>query len=640
MAAVATHAEKSASEKSPRARLRSLPVAPLKQNHRIKQVSSPSQTKKLTRSGGATPNSQSPALGKPTRSSASTPNSPLGKPTRSSGSTPNSPLGKPTRSSGSTPNSPLGKPTRSSGSTPNSPLGKPTRSRASTPNSQSPALGKLTRSGGSTSKSRSPALDAFASGLGLDIAEVNSPASFQVFCPPSTRAEDLDIDVSVPGGSKSIEIQEYGSGLFWCLYTPVAAVQHTVSVKVKGRHVPGSPFTADVEFANYTDECSAEGPGLLSGVTGTPCCFTVRRNESAKCERVRVRVFGPSRAEPIELTENPDGSSVDVAYHPTAAGEYTIRVALGEAQVSGSPFHVPVIKALRNDPRKVKVSGPGLNGGKVNELIRIFVTGEPGAGPGPLGVRMVGPSTPEISSDDSSGEGVEVAFRCCDPGEYQLFLTWDNRDLPDSPYAIDVRGKHRKLKPELCTVSGKGINSGTVGEQAKFIVQIPKEAGPGTLEVSATGPQSPEPIDIQNCDEYDGAMQVTYHPTAPGEYTIGVLFGDLHIRGSPFSAHVTGDVVRNAKLVRASGSPLSTGRLRCNQLGTIVVRPGEGAGPGPLRAKLEGPSKAGLQLSGNADGTVRVTFTPKSPGNYSLHLLWGDGESEIRNSPFSIKVVK
>ena len=540
MASLATCA---ASKRSPRPRLRPLPVAPLKQNHRIKHVGSPSQTKKLTRSGGSTPKSQSPALG------------------------------------------------------------------------------------------------AFASGLGLVIAEVNSPATFQVFCSPHTQAEDLDIDVSGPSGSKSIEIQDYGSGQFLCLYTPVVAAQHTVSVKVKGRHVPGSPFTADVQFANYTDECSAEGPGLVSGVAGAPCRFTIRCKAAIEREQLRVRVFGPSRAEPIELTESPDGGSVDVVYHPTAAGEYTIRVTLGEAQVSGSPFCVPVIKAIRNDPRKVKVTGPGLNGGKVNELIKIFIKGELGAGPGPLGVRMLGPSTPEITSDDSSGDGVEVAFRCCDPGEYQLFLTWDNKDLPNSPYVIDVRGKHRKIKPDLCTVSGKGIRSGTVGEQAKFVVQIPKEAGPGTLEVSATGPQSPEPIDIQNCDEHDGAMQVTYHPTAPGKYTIGVLFGDLHIKGSPFSAHVTGHVVRNAKLVRASGAPL-TGRLRCNQPGTITVRPGEGAGPGPLRAKLEGPSKASLRLSGNADGTVRVTFTSKNPGNYSLHLLWGEADDEIRNSPFSIKVVK
>ena len=574
MAAIATRAEKPTNQKSPRPRPRPLPIAPLKQYHRIKQASSPSQTRKLVSSPSQT------------RKLVSSPSQ--------------------------------------------------TRTLVSSPSQTR----KLARSGGSVlTKTPSPASGAFASGLGLVIAEVNSRATFQVFCPPNTRAEDLEIDVSGPNGSKSVEIQDYGSGQFLCLYTPVVAIQHTVSVKVKGRHVPGSPFTADVQFANYTDECSVDGPGLLSGVADTPCHFAIRCNAATECERLHVRVFGPSKAEPIELTKNPDGSSVDVVYHPTVTGEYVIRVTLGEAQVPGSPFHVPVTKAVRNDPRKVKVSGSGLNGGNVNELIKIFVKGEPGAGPGPLGVRMVGPSTPEITSDDSSGEGVEVAFRCCDPGEYQLFLTWDNKDLPNSPYSIDVRGKSRKIKPELCTASGRGIKRGTVGEKAKFNVHVPKEAGPGTLEVSATGPQSPEPIDIQNCDECDGTMQVTYHPAAPGEYTIGVLFGDLHIKGSPFSAHVTGHVVRNAKLVRASGTPL-TARLRCNQLGTITVRPGEGAGPGPLRAKLEGPLKAGLRLSGNADGTVRVTLTPKNPGNYSLHLLWGDGDEEIRGSPFSIKVVK
>ena len=92
----------------------------------------------------------------------------------------------------------------------------------------------------------------------------------------------------------------------------------------------------------------------------------------------------------------------------------------------------------------------------------------------------------------------------------------------------------------------------------------------------------------------------------------------------------------------ASGDPIDTGAMKVNQLGTIDVTPQQGAGPGPLRAKLEGPTKGALELSNNEDGTMLVSFVPHDPGAYKLHLLWGenidDTASEIKGSPFTINV--
>ena len=495
-------------------------------------------------------------------------------------------------------------------------------------------------SGGIVPAEQQPiALVAF--GPGLETFEVNCIGHFQVSCPHDTYEEDLEITAVGPTGSKPVTIEDNGNGQFSCSYIPSASGPHTVTIKVNGEHIPGSPFSANVQFATYTDKCSASGPGLLSGTTDEPCHFTIKCKEEAGYARLRVHILGPSRAEPIEMTENPEDRSIDVVYHPSAAGDYTIRVLWGEAHVHGSPFSVPVTGENINDPSRVKVTGDGLNGGNVDEPLKIFIEGEAGAGPGPLGVRIVGPSKPQITADDDSREeGVEVTYICRDPGEYQLILKWGNDELPSSPYPFTIKGEGRTVKPELCKASGSGIERGVVGEAVSFTVDVPDEAGPGSLSVTAYGPHPPKPIEIVN--NQDGSMQITYHPIAPGEYKLEVFWANLHIYGSPFTAQITGQAVRNAKLVTVSGDALNPDGIKCNQLGTLLVQPGEGAGPGPLRAKLQGPSKADLQLTNNQDGTMLVSFVTKDAGSYSLHLLWGDGEDEeyeISGSPFSIKVV-
>lgn len=479
-----------------------------------------------------------------------------------------------------------------------------------------------------------------AFGPGLETVEVNCFGDFQVSCTPDTTVDDLEVTVKGPSGSKPVEITEHGNGQFSCSYLPTFAGDHVISIKVEGEHIQGSPYTAHVKFAAYTDKCSAEGPGLVSGSTTEPCRFKIRSKDEAGYARMRIHVVGPSKAEPIEMEEDAEEKCVNVAYHPSAPGDYTIRVLWGEANVHGSPFTVPVTGETVNDPSKVMVSGDGLNGGKVDEPLKIFVEGEAGAGPGPLGIRMVGPSKPTITADDSSEEGVELTLLCRDPGEYQLILKWGNDEVPSSPYPIKITGEGRQVHPELCTASGDGIKTGQVGEPAKFKVDIPDEAGPGTLGVSVAGAHPPKPIEIVN--NQDGTMEVTYHPLAPGEYKIDLTWAEQHIKGSPFTAVVTGDAVRNPKEVHAEGEIIKGTFMKCNQLGTISVKPGGGAGAGPLRAKLEGPSKADLQLTANQDGTMLVSFIPKDSGHYKLHLLWGgeDEKDEIAESPFLIKVEK
>lgn len=154
-----------------------------------------------------------------------------------------------------------------------------------------------------------------AFGPGLETLEVNCYGDFQVSCTHDTTSDDLEVSVKGPTGSKPVEITEHGNGQFSCSYLPTAAGDHTISINVEDKPIPGSPFTAHVKFAAYTDKCSAEGPGLLSGSTTEPCHFKIKSKDEAGYARMRIHIVGPSKAEPIEMEEDMEEKCVNVTYH-------------------------------------------------------------------------------------------------------------------------------------------------------------------------------------------------------------------------------------------------------------------------------------------------------------------------------------
>merc|ERR1712223_2260013 len=85
--------------------------------------------------------------------------------------------------------------------------------------------------------------------------------------------------------------------------------------------------------------------------------------------------------------------------------------------------------------------------------------------------------------------------------------------------------------------TGSGLVHGVCGDPANFIIST-KGAGAGGLSLAVEGPSKAE-INCQ--DNKDGTVNVSYLPTAPGEYKIYAKFADQHIDGSPFTCKVTGE---------------------------------------------------------------------------------------------------
>ncbi len=127
-------------------------------------------------------------------------------------------------------------------------------------------------------------------------------------------------------------------------------------------------------------------------------------------------------------------------------------------------------------------------------------------------------------------------------------------------------------------------------------------------------------------DNKDGTVNVSYLPTAPGEYKISAKFADKHIEGSPFTCKITGEGKKRNAISVGSSSDLSLP----DNLSSYDLR--------SLNAFIVAPSGAQEPcfLKKLPKGNTGISFTPKEVGEHQVSVT-REG-AHIRNSPFKIKV--
>ena len=160
------------------------------------------------------------------------------------------------------------------------------------------------------------------------------------------------------------------------------------------------------------------------------------------------------------------------------------------------------------------------------------------------------------------------------------------------------------------------------GDPADFCVST-RGAGACGLALAVEGPSKAE-IGCQ--DNKDGTVNVSYLPTAPGEYKVSAKFADEHIEGSPFTCKVTGEgKKRNAISVGASSDltlPDNLSDYDLRALTAYIISPSGAEEPCYLK-KLP-------------KGNTGISFTPKEVGEHLVSVKRSG--KHIANSPFKINV--
>ncbi|XP_056664909.1 filamin-A isoform X2 [Monodelphis domestica] len=478
---------------------------------------------------------------------------------------------------------------------------------------------------------------------------------------PEISVRDMTAQVTSPSGKPhEAEILEGENNTYCIRFVPTEMGVHTVIVKYKGQHVPGSPFqfTVGPLGEGGAHKVRAGGPGLERAEAGVPAEFSIWTRE-AGAGGLSIAVEGPSKAE-ISFEDRKDGSC-GVSYVVQEPGDYEVSVKFNDDHIPDSPFVVPVASPS-GDARRLTVSSLQESGLKVNQPASFAVSLNGATGVIDAKVHSPSGALEECYVTEIDQDKYAVRFIPRENGIYLIDVKFNGSHIPGSPFKIRVGEPGQGGDPGMVSAYGAGLEGGLTGSPAEFIVNT-SNAGAGALSVTIDGPSKVK-MDCQECSE---GYRVTYTPMAPGSYLISIKYGGpYHIVGSPFKAKVTGPRLVSSHSLHETSSvfvdsvtkgeaPLqSRAPPKLHSDASKVVAKGLGlskafvgqknsftvdcskAGNNILMVGVQGPKTPceEILVKHVSGGLYSITYLLKEKGDYTLMVMWG--EDHIPGSPYHI----
>ncbi|XP_043802399.1 filamin-A isoform X2 [Apis laboriosa] len=493
----------------------------------------------------------------------------------------------------------------------------------------------------------------------VPITEVGSQCKL-TFKMPGITSFDLAATVTSPGGvTEDAEIKEVEDGLYAVAFVPKELGVHTVSVRYKEMHIPGSPFqfTVGPLRDGGAHRVHAGGPGLERGEQGEPCEFNIWTRE-AGAGTLAVSVEGPSKAQ-IDFKDRKDGSCY-VSYVVSEPGEYRVGIKFNDQHIPDSPHKVYVSPAM-GDAHKLEVAQFPESGVQPDKPAT-FLVRKNGA-KGELDAKIVSPSGIE---DDCFIQGIDsdtysVRFMPRENGIHNIHVKFNGVHMQGSPFRIKV-GKV-EADPAALHAYGNGLKEIKTGQKTDFIIDT-CNAGSGALCVTVDGPSKV----AMDCTEVEEGYKVRYTPLVPGDYYISIKYDGYHIVGSPFKVPCTGADLAERGAQETSSIVVETVQKisKSKQVGPVlplfksdaskVTSKGMGlkkaylgkqnvftvnasdAGNNILYVGVYGPKGPCDEVSMKHTGrnNYNVNYLVRERGEYIVIVKWGD--EHIPGSPYKVEV--
>ncbi|CAF0978621.1 unnamed protein product [Adineta ricciae] len=468
-----------------------------------------------------------------------------------------------------------------------------------------------------------------AYGPGLEPAGqiINKPTEFTV---DTHNAGDAPLHVQAIDQDYQpvdVHVRDNGNGTYTCRYTPTNPNRHCILIDYGGVAIPNSPFRVWPTEPSNPSKVRVYGPGVERGVKmNNPTHFTVDCKEAGPGDISIALTDAKNQDLPFTIDDRQDGT-FKIDYTPKSPGVHCISVLFSDNEIPISPLKVNVEPTV--DVSKIRIEGletPPTVGQPAQVTLNTIA-----AGPIPanaIRARVVGPSgNAQDAIITPAPQGYNLRFNVPEPGTYVI--------EPDV-YTIPVRPAQvtaiEPLDASKVRAYGPGLSQGTVNKPADFTVDT-RGAGNGQLGVTVEGP-SESKIDYQ--DNNDGSCRVTYHPTAPGNYNINILYEGKHIAGSPFHAAVRPDL--DTRSIRCYGPGLDTNGvfLESPTEFTVDAKSVTSSGTGRVECLLTSPSGRPVRcpVKNMSNGTYQVQYAPYEPGMHQLDVTYEN--VPVPGSPFRV----
>uniref|UniRef100_A0A5K3FEG0 Calponin-homology (CH) domain-containing protein n=1 Tax=Mesocestoides corti TaxID=53468 RepID=A0A5K3FEG0_MESCO len=478
---------------------------------------------------------------------------------------------------------------------------------------------------------------------------------------PGVNVREMSAVVTSPSGhTEKCMVSELDHANYCIRFVPQETGVHTVSVRHRNLHIPGSPFqfTVGPITDGGANKVRVLGQGIQRGYANCNNEFSIYTRE-AGAGNLSIAIEGPSKAE-IDFEDRKDGSCV-VSFRVSEPGEYFCSIRFNDEHVQGSPFRLDIEDTggyYASEHRQLSVAAVQDRGLQIGVPMAFTVnyTGVRGR----LRAYVVTPSGKEepavvlpVDIDQHA-----VRFTPQENGPHLVHVLLDDRPIPGSPFRVLV-GQEDFCEPGLVRANGDGLNRGVVGERSRFFVNT-ANAGSGSLSVTVDGPSKVQ----LNCNERLDGYEFSYTPYAPGQYNISVTYDGQHIHHSPFRAYVTGDPVYGytedtAQLIVNTNGRMVTGPQRsmgysradavtCSGSGlthayigsanTFTVN-AQNAGNDVLYVGVSGPRVPceEVNIKHVGDNLFNVQYSVRDRGRHYIMVKWG--ETHIPGSPFIVDVL-
>ncbi|KAG5451194.1 Filamin-A [Clonorchis sinensis] len=466
-----------------------------------------------------------------------------------------------------------------------------------------------------------------AYGPGLSHGVTNQPAEFTI---NTKDAGGGGLSLSVEGPSKAeIKCDENDDGTCTVRYYPSAPGDYHVAIKFQDQHISGSPFLAKIIderlILNLRGDTYTRAQVNL-GATSDIALEALGDDISTLTANVRS-VSG--REEPCVLKRLPN-NRLGISFTPKEIGEHLISVYQGGEHITNSPFRIRISEKEIGDPRRVRVTGPGLMSGVANQPNH-FTVDTRDAGYAGLSLSIEGPSKAEIDCQDNHDGTCSVMYLPTEPGMYVINVKYADVHVPNSPFTVDVGGQSLSRVTERITRRREASTVTTVGSRCELSLRV-ADTTLRDMTASVTAPSGDTyPCEIVQVDT--DHYNIKFVPQEMGEHLVSVKHKGINIAGSPFQFTVGPITDGVAHKVRATGPNLQRGFTNAINEFTIYTRE---AGAGTLAIAIEGPSRAGIDCVERADGSSVVSYQVSLPGTYHCSVKFND--VHIPYSPFAIQI--